>query len=53
MHLSDVQDRFEVIKKFHLFLYSIETNLFKHVFGIKCEAEQKMSETEIELCLKY
>ena len=31
LHLSDVHDRFEVIKIFHLFLYSIEINLFKHV----------------------
>ena len=31
VHLSDVHDRFEVIKIFHLFLYSIEMNLFKRV----------------------
>ena len=35
VHLSDVQDRFEVIKIFHLFLYSIKINLFKHVFWDK------------------
>ena len=35
VHLSDVHDRVEVIKIFHLLLYSIEINLFKHVFGDK------------------
>ena len=35
VHLLDVHDRFEVIKIFHLFLYSIEINLFKHVLSDK------------------
>ena len=35
VHLSDVHDRFEVIKIFHLFLYPIEINLFKHVLWDK------------------
>ena len=35
VHLSDVHDRFEVIKILHLFLYSIEINLFKHVLWDK------------------
>ena len=35
VHLSDVHDRCEVIKIFHLFLYSIETNLFKYVLWDK------------------
>ena len=29
--MSDIHDKSEVIKTFHLFLYSIEINLFKHV----------------------
>ena len=40
VHLSDVHDRFEVIKIFHLLLYSIEISLFKHVLWDKMEAEQ-------------
>ena len=35
VHLSDVQDRFEVIKIFHLLLYSIKINLFKHILRDK------------------
>ena len=35
VHLSDVHDRFEVIKIFHLFLNSIEINLFKHMLWDK------------------
>ena len=35
VHLSDVHDRSEVIKIFHLFWYSIEINLFKHVLRDK------------------
>ena len=35
VHLSNVHDRFEVIKIFHLFLYSIEINLFKHLLWNK------------------
>ena len=31
VHLSDVHDRSEAIKIFHLFLYSFEVNPFKHV----------------------
>ena len=37
VHWSDVHDRSEVIKIFHLFLYSKEINLLKHVLW---EAEQ-------------
>ena len=39
VHLPDVNDRFEVDKIFHSFLYSIEINLYMY-FGIKYEAEQ-------------
>ena len=35
VQLSDVHDRFEVIKIFHLFLNSIEINLFKHMLWDK------------------
>ena len=35
VHLSDVHNRSEVIKIFHLFLYSIEISLFKHVLWDK------------------
>ena len=35
VHLSDVHDRFEVIKIFYLFWYSIEISLFKHILWYK------------------
>ena len=35
VHLLDVHDRFDVIKVFHLFLYSIEINLLNHVLWDK------------------
>ena len=35
VHLSDVNDRYEEIKIFHLFSYFIEINLFKHVLWDK------------------
>ena len=47
VHLSDVLDKFEVIRIFHLFLYSIEINLFKQVLW------DKMTIDKLKLYLKY
>ena len=48
VHLSDVHDRFEVIKIFNLFLYSIEINLFKHI-----RSDKMWSRTVGELNLNW
>ena len=48
VHLSEVHDRFEVIKIFYLFLNSIEINLFKCILW-----DKMWSRTIVELNLNW